>query len=60
MEHLWTNAPAPPEYTKYLFCRYIWHCTPEEFDRQDVREYLQVLTILNAETEYHRARDALG
>lgn len=25
----------PPELREYLLCRYIYHCTPSELDRED-------------------------
>jgi hypothetical protein len=51
--HLHTGEPAPPEYIRLVLCRDIYHCTPTELRTVPLRDVLETLATLGAETAYH-------
>jgi hypothetical protein len=46
---LWTGGDPPPEYLELVLCRDVYHCLPDELDRQDYGRILRHLVCLDAE-----------
>jgi len=55
--HLWTNAPAPPEYVDFILRRDIYHCTPSQLRAEKASDVLADLTCLEIETRVANARN---
>lgn len=56
MAHLWTGAPAPPDWIELILCRDVYHCTPVELRSVPTSKILRHLTMLGVEAEVHKMR----
>ena len=52
---LWTNGPAPAEYTELYLCRDVFYCTPSQLRAEAAEDVLAALACLEAE-HYVRAQ----
>ena len=55
MAHLWTGAPAPPEYIEYLLCCK-FHKLPSEIRRESLADMLRMLTCMSVEAKRKKSK----
>jgi hypothetical protein len=58
LAHLWTKAPAPPDFIELWLCTQVYHCVPSALDEQDAETILRHMTILAAEGQVAKQREA--
>jgi hypothetical protein len=54
---LWTQGPAPVEYTELVLCRDVFHCTPSALRAEDADDILAALACLEAENYVQKQRE---
>ena len=54
---LWTEGPAPVEYTELVLCRDVFHCTPSQLRAEDADDILAALACLEAEGYVRKQRE---
>lgn len=61
MSALWTGSGQPPPgYLDLVLCRDVYHCTPEELDRQDDRRIQEHLELMAAEAQVREMKSGRG
>lgn len=57
MKALWTHSVAPPdEYIDLQLCRDIFHCTPDQLERQEYKTMRVFGALLTTESQVIAAR----
>jgi hypothetical protein len=54
--HLWTDEPPPPQYIRLIFCRDVYHCTPDMLGKLPVKILIEDMAMLNIENQVKKSR----
>lgn len=57
MKSMWTHSVSPPaEYIDLQLCRDVFHCTPDQLERQDIAHMRVYKALLTTESQVLTAR----